>query len=334
MVIARAISFAGGAGSRALQGGVTFQAPTTGWYTFSAEVRYSALAQTFGIAAISTTSIALTVNGQVYGDIIAGGVSVPIPVEWLEAAINLYDIASALHEILQGPQAKTYVVTRRVRLQRGQTATVYAGVTAKTSAVGSFAAGLIGGEVRSISVIPPTGGSGRLQVRVTPALISAREPTTVTVHAEDALDHTPILGVVKIRDLEVGCTGVPFTMAFDCPTEGTVTAPSYPVTRFSFDVRDCRLQVSATPREIALNQPVQVTVFAKDATTQAPVAGEVKVNGGAVAGTNTPFTYTFRPVRRRFRDPDTGQWVETTGPPSVTVGAPRYREAVVDVRFR
>jgi hypothetical protein len=70
---------------------------------------------------------------------------------------------------------------------------------------------------------------------------------------------------------------------------------------------------------------VQVTVTATDAGTGAPVTGRVLVNRTDVGPTGTAITTIFR-TRRVGRPPD----VEVVYP-TVTVTAPGYRDADVDM---
>jgi hypothetical protein len=82
------------------------------------------------------------------------------------------------------------------------------------------------------------------------------------------------------------------------------------------------LTVSVTPYPVPLNRAVSVKFTAKD-SSGAPVGGTVKSNRTVIGNTNTTFTYTFKPTRRRLG----GHWEVT--PPVVTVTAPGY--APVDV---
>lgn len=87
------------------------------------------------------------------------------------------------------------------------------------------------------------------------------------------------------------------------------------------------MSTSVAPTPIALNRPVRVTVTARDAATNAALAGQVRINGSVVGSTNTPFTFTFRTRRVRIG----GQW-ETVFPAG-TVTVPGYQNALIDFGF-
>ncbi len=89
------------------------------------------------------------------------------------------------------------------------------------------------------------------------------------------------------------------------------------------------LQVTVTPHPIPINQAITVRVNVSDLTGTL-VAGQVKIDGKVVANTNTPFSYTFKPKRRRIsvKPPE---W-ETTYPVGV-VSASGYPDAPIDFGF-
>lgn len=82
-----------------------------------------------------------------------------------------------------------------------------------------------------------------------------------------------------------------------------------------------KVTVSMQPSSVVLGQPVRAVVHAVDAGTGALVAGQVKVNGVAVALTNSPFLQVFASTTRVRIDPRThGKVVEDVEPTvSVTV---------------
>lgn len=90
------------------------------------------------------------------------------------------------------------------------------------------------------------------------------------------------------------------------------------------------LHVGVTPHPVPLNRAVTITVNASDLSTGSSVAGQVKIDGKVVAGTNTPFSYTFKPKRRRVsaRPPE---W-DVTYPIGIVV-APGYPDSPIDFGF-
>ena len=94
------------------------------------------------------------------------------------------------------------------------------------------------------------------------------------------------------------------------------------------------IQTGVTPYPVPLSRSIQVTVRATRNPGGALIAGQVLVNGTQVAATNTPFTYTFRMriVGRTF-DPETRTYINEFAPPTVTVRAPGYPDAPVDMGF-
>jgi hypothetical protein len=90
------------------------------------------------------------------------------------------------------------------------------------------------------------------------------------------------------------------------------------------------IQVGVTPHPVPINTVVTLTVNVSDLSTGSSVAGQVKIDGQVVANTNTPFSYTFRPKRRRVsvRPPE---W-EVTYPQGVVV-VTGYPDAPIDFGF-
>lgn len=90
------------------------------------------------------------------------------------------------------------------------------------------------------------------------------------------------------------------------------------------------LQVGVIPYPVPINRDVTITVNASDPSTGSNVVGQVKIDGNVVANTNTPFSYKFKPARRRVsvRPPE---W-EVTYPMGIVV-ASGYPDAVIDFGF-
>jgi hypothetical protein len=93
------------------------------------------------------------------------------------------------------------------------------------------------------------------------------------------------------------------------------------------------LQIAVTPYPVPVNRAVRVTVNARDVSTGAGVAGQVKIDGKVAGNTNTAFSYTFRPKRRRVGGGkgEPPEW-EVTYPVGVVI-APGYPEASIDFGF-
>jgi hypothetical protein len=90
------------------------------------------------------------------------------------------------------------------------------------------------------------------------------------------------------------------------------------------------LRVSVTPYPVPLNKAVTVTVHAQTATDGSSVAGQVKIGSVIVADTNTPFTHTFKPTRKRVSD-NPPEW-EVTYPKGVVV-TPGHPDISIDFGF-
>lgn len=97
------------------------------------------------------------------------------------------------------------------------------------------------------------------------------------------------------------------------------------------------INATATPSNVPLGVPIQMTVSATDARTGAipmigatPIKGTVKVDGQVVGDTDTPFTFTFNThVTHPINDPDS----EETVYPVMTVEMPTYVTAQVQLTF-
>ncbi len=173
----------------------------------------------------------------------------------------------------------------------------------------------------------------RLGVWVQPSPIVSGRPVQVTVWAEDATTRAPVGGRVRISGQDVGATNVPFTYTFaGSPPAGVVAAPYYPDAAIPWPpLRPPVLEATIQPRPVQLGVTATYTVRAVDDTTRAPVAGTVAVNGAAVAQTNVPFSYAFRVVRRRVRDPETGAYLYEVEYPAATASASGYPTAELDL---
>ena len=176
----------------------------------------------------------------------------------------------------------------------------------------------------------------RLGVRVQPSPIVYGRPVLATVWAEDTTTRAPVAGRVRINGQDVGATNVPFTFTFAAsPPAGVVAAPYYPEATIPWPpLRPPGLEATVQPRPVQLGVTATYRVGAVDDTTRAPVAGTVAVNGTAVAQTNVPFSYTFRVVRRRVRDPETGVYLYEQEYPVATVSAPGYPTVDLDLGIR
>ena len=105
---------------------------------------------------------------------------------------------------------------------------------------------------------------------------------------------------------------------------GAVVAPDYLHAPFAIQARLLPMTVRVEPYPVPIGRPTSVTVFAEDADTRAPVAGEVRINNRPVAATNTPFRYTFR-CRRVGRPPE----VDVVCPEGAVL-APTYEPRSID----
>jgi endonuclease/exonuclease/phosphatase family metal-dependent hydrolase len=91
------------------------------------------------------------------------------------------------------------------------------------------------------------------------------------------------------------------------------------------------LRTSLVPFPVPLDAAMTFTVSAVDAATDAAVAGEVFLNGHAVAATNTPFMAAVRQERRWEFDPELREWVMVPINPVMTVKAAGYPETPVNL---
>lgn len=94
------------------------------------------------------------------------------------------------------------------------------------------------------------------------------------------------------------------------------------------------LSDTCTPYPVQENAPQTVTVHAKNASTNAAVAGNVVINGATVGQTNQPFTYTFKGTSALRRLPNTGGRLGPVGTyivyPKGQVVAPGYSSEAID----
>ena len=141
--------------------------------------------------------------------------------------------------------------------------------------------------------VPLTFFTPLLQVSMQPSIVPSGPTSQVTVHAEDATNHTLVAGRVILQGTDVAATNVPFSYAFGPGVTGFVTATGYPSKSIPYGLYTPQLTVSVLPVPIPAGRPVQVTVRALDSRTGAPVSGRVKLNGVDVGPTNTPFTFVF-----------------------------------------
>jgi hypothetical protein len=152
-----------------------------------------------------------------------------------------------------------------------------------------------------------------LRTRVEPTAIPIGRPVQVIVRAEDADTGAPVTGRVAIAGQDVGATNTLFSYTFTAPpATGVVTAPGFPNRTVNFPVYAPQQNVWVEAPYLFIGRPSQLTIRDHDATTGAPVAGRVLLNGQDVAATNTPFTYTF-----------------ASSPPSGVVRAPAYPERAI-----
>src|SRR3712207_3182450 len=89
------------------------------------------------------------------------------------------------------------------------------------------------------------------------------------------------------------------------------------------------MRVIATPMDIPLGRPVQVSARALDVGTGSVLAGSVLINGQVAGRTDMPFTYTFNNHTQRVFDPELRIWTMEVVPPTATVTAPDYVDGVI-----
>ena len=120
---------------------------------------------------------------------------------------------------------------------------------------------------------------------------------------------------------------------------GTIIGDGYKRTRFNLTPSG-RLAVRCNPPRIRPGQATECVVDARDAASDTPVAGIIKLANFTADGdrsaeqypTNVPFTTTFRQERTLDRDLSPPQWVLGEFP-SAVVQADRYEDAAVSFSF-
>jgi hypothetical protein len=194
------------------------------------------------------------------------------------------------------------------------------------------------------SSIPMQQGEIRI-VAIEPDTIIAREPTTITVRAEDSARGTPVDGEVIIDGAgTVGRTNTPFTHTFNTQLRvvtGRVTAQGYADAELRFRLTLPQLEVRAEPSTIEINRVTQVTIYAADPRTHEAVAGQVITNEAIgrilrpvnIGNTDEQITHTFVAARG---EPELAD-IEVIGfhpaYPIVTVVAPGYSDTAVPIDF-
>jgi hypothetical protein len=146
----------------------------------------------------------------------------------------------------------------------------------------------------------------KLNARIEPRELMAKQATTVTVFTEDAETRVPVQLPVLVDGAQVGVTATPFTHTFQRNSSIIIrdTTDRYFDTSVPVTIRFPLLHVSVEgPAVIPANERVELTVWSVDAKTNAPVSGELRIHSpsGSIDKypTNTTFTYTFRPRYRR-----------------------------------
>jgi hypothetical protein len=147
----------------------------------------------------------------------------------------------------------------------------------------------------------------QLTVWMDPNTFNANTPVTSTVFATDTDTRIPVSGDVFVGTDKIGTVGTPFTYTFSRSSSAFVRVPggTYPDVIVPFKLQFLPLTVTVEgPTLIPISRPVQLTVKAVDARTNAPVDGEVQIRSpqGGISKyrTNSTFTHTFE-VRRRRR---------------------------------
>jgi hypothetical protein len=154
-----------------------------------------------------------------------------------------------------------------------------------------------------------------LTVTVQPAQVPVGSPTQVTVSAVDDFTQAPVAGSVRIGGQVVGMTNTPFTYTLSgSQASGTVQAAGYPMASFTIKSPPLpRLRVWTQPFPFPKGVPTQLTVFAVNDQTNAPVSGAVLEDGQQIGTTNTPFTHTLVETPAEF-DPELKKWFSATLP--------------------
>jgi hypothetical protein len=154
-----------------------------------------------------------------------------------------------------------------------------------------------------------------LAVTVQPAQVPVGSPTQVTVRAVDDFTQATVVGSVRIGGQVVGTTNTPFPYTLTgSQANGTVQAAGYPTA--SFTVKSPpppRLRVWIQPFPVPKGVPTQLTVFAVNDQTNAPVSGAVLEDAQQIGTTNTPFTHTLVETPAEF-DSESKKWFPATLP--------------------
>lgn len=192
---------------------------------------------------------------------------------------------------------------------------------------------------------------GPPQIRINsiePDIIIAREPSNITVYAEDWYNSgTRVDGEVIIDGIgTVGRTNVPFSFTFNTNSRyvtGRVTAPGYVDAELRFPITLPPLAVRAEPSSIEIDRETPITIYAVDPKTNASIAGQVLTNEIPRSGnpwnpvilgnTNEELFHTFVATRGEpiLGDVDLIGWLAVY--PTVTVVAPGYSDTVVSINF-
>ena len=119
----------------------------------------------------------------------------------------------------------------------------------------------------------------------------------ITIRPADAVNGTPLDGVVRIGDQQVGRTNVPFTFILSSSgASGTVSVDEYPPASFTLVASQKRINARVAPAP-EWNVSGSYSVVAKDADSDANVQGIATLtNPGSVRKefpTNTPFDFKF-----------------------------------------
>jgi hypothetical protein len=197
---------------------------------------------------------------------------------------------------------------------------------------------------------------GPPQIRITsiePATIVAREPTSITVQAEDWYNSSNLIdGRVLIDGVgEVGSTNAPFNFTFNSNSSsvgGKVTAPGYVDAELRFPLTFPPLEVRSEPSTIEISScdrlhihchrvEANVTIYATDPKTHKSVAGQVVTNEGddasshnVIGNTNEQMTHAFFPATAIV---DLELATYDCVYPTVTVTTPGYSDTVVPINF-
>jgi endonuclease/exonuclease/phosphatase family metal-dependent hydrolase len=163
---------------------------------------------------------------------------------------------------------------------------------------------------------------------VAPRVVTDDQPVGVTTGdgiIDRGLDHVYLAGAVTCRT---------WTTLF--PVQDGRQFSDHPIAVAELEVpgRPAPLRLPRTavlPRPVPLDVAVTVTVSVSDDATGAPVAGEVRLDGAPAGAANQPFTATFRRRPVRTFDPGSHRWETEIVDPVLTVVAPGYLDAEVDL---